>query len=526
MNKSLFILTLQTTLALTGVWSSAITAQPSTQPEDHKDLAENIDRQTFGNSPLPLWSQLTDIETATLTGITNARRGDSNSLLAFYILASGDVRTRSDYQAIMQQVQTWLTNLPASIQDQRDTAKQAEALLHAMHAEFFLQDDGSGISGYSLDQTQITRIFATKHYNCISSALLYLVLAEHYGLNVDGVLMPSHAFVQLTLPSGKRVDIETTTPNGYDIKHDEEFYAGEADWFIERQLLPPSYDDYLSREIISPFQLGLEDMWSQHSDATRMGYIDRSRLAEIRGYLQTDNENAQINRLIFYNREFGLLEANKDFNNMARMFSRIESYLQEVSYQNFSSQAFWGIYNAVAIAQAFTYVQTDRADDGMRLAKSLQRNLDKSLPEYESLNNNLFVVLNDYAKLKQGNQQFDSARLAYTGLEYECVRNEMCASGLAGLYAQWGQYYWNKKDWINVIAVFQNYLAIDNEVTQKQSVTANLESAYLNWAGDELNQGEWEAANGIYSTCLAALEKATRCETQQQALQKKAKDYY
>jgi hypothetical protein len=51
-------------------------------------------------------------------------------------------------------------------------------------------------------------------YNCVSSAVLYMILARSVGLSVGGVRTTDHAFTSV-LVNGQQVDVETTNPFGF-----------------------------------------------------------------------------------------------------------------------------------------------------------------------------------------------------------------------------------------------------------------------------------------------------------------------
>ena len=68
---------------------------------------------------------------------------------------------------------------------------------------------------YSLNQTYIDSMFQKGTYNCVSSSILYFALAKSAGLTVHGVETPSHAFCTLYLSDGRKIDVETTNPNGF-----------------------------------------------------------------------------------------------------------------------------------------------------------------------------------------------------------------------------------------------------------------------------------------------------------------------
>jgi hypothetical protein len=84
-----------------------------------------------------------------------------------------------------------------------------------MHKKFF--------KGYRENQTRLDEIINTGRYNCVSSAVLYVILAEAAGLNVRGVMTKDHAFA--TVNTGTEIiDVETTNPYGFDPGSRREFH--------------------------------------------------------------------------------------------------------------------------------------------------------------------------------------------------------------------------------------------------------------------------------------------------------------
>ncbi len=67
---------------------------------------------------------------------------------------------------------------------------------------------------YSERQTRIDTALETGVFNCVSSAVLYMIFARSVGLSVGGVRTADHAFVSV-LVDGEPVDVETTNPYGY-----------------------------------------------------------------------------------------------------------------------------------------------------------------------------------------------------------------------------------------------------------------------------------------------------------------------
>jgi hypothetical protein len=134
-----------------------------------------------------------------------AAAGDPDALLAPAIFASGDKRAPEEYAAIRARVAAFTEKLKPELAAEKNPWQRGFKLHKAMHAAFFppSREEESRPSGYVWEQSRFTGIFADGKYNCISSAILYLLLAREFGFNAQGVMLPSHAFVQLRLPDGK-----------------------------------------------------------------------------------------------------------------------------------------------------------------------------------------------------------------------------------------------------------------------------------------------------------------------------------
>ena len=164
---------------------------------------------------LSIWSELTNFDIATLDSFEQARAGNADALLMLYLFASGDVRSLTEYDRYLSSINSFVKDISQKIDTAPSEWRKGHLLFQAMHEHYFLsQDSNSGKRsntnvGYSFDQSQMSNIFQTKKYNCISSSLLFIVLARKFELDVQGVLLPSHSFVQLTLSSGKILEIET-----------------------------------------------------------------------------------------------------------------------------------------------------------------------------------------------------------------------------------------------------------------------------------------------------------------------------
>ncbi|OHD22356.1 MAG: hypothetical protein A2Y38_15785 [Spirochaetes bacterium GWB1_59_5] len=68
---------------------------------------------------------------------------------------------------------------------------------------------------YELLESRIDSGLLEGRYNCVGSASLYAILARAAGLAVRGVILDDHAYCYLII-DGRRIDVETTDPQGYD----------------------------------------------------------------------------------------------------------------------------------------------------------------------------------------------------------------------------------------------------------------------------------------------------------------------
>ncbi len=87
--------------------------------------------------------------------------------------------------------------------------EDAEILLEWMHETV--------LTRYIQEQTALDTLLDNGRYNCVSSAVLYLILARSRDIPVYGVLTADHAFCRVALDNDDGgIDVETTTAYGFD----------------------------------------------------------------------------------------------------------------------------------------------------------------------------------------------------------------------------------------------------------------------------------------------------------------------
>ena len=105
--------------------------------------------------------------------------------------------------------------------------KQFDQLKQKVTSETFLaqplEDRGRSVlkllyqdylTTYDFNQTKTNVALQTGVYNCVSSALLYMVVAKAAGLEVRGQKTSEHAFCTVYIQN-KKIDVETTNPYGF-----------------------------------------------------------------------------------------------------------------------------------------------------------------------------------------------------------------------------------------------------------------------------------------------------------------------
>jgi tetratricopeptide (TPR) repeat protein len=68
---------------------------------------------------------------------------------------------------------------------------------------------------YAMNATTLIDVIETGRYNCVSATLVFMLLGRRSGLDVSGVLLPSHARAAVRL-GGTRVPVEATHAHGFD----------------------------------------------------------------------------------------------------------------------------------------------------------------------------------------------------------------------------------------------------------------------------------------------------------------------
>ena len=143
----------------------------------------------------------------------------------------------------LRRIHALASSIPASPGFPATERERADFILNYLHRNVF--------RAYSLTQTRVDTVFANGRFNCVSSSVLYMILAKSIGLNVSGVKTIDHAFVMVHI-DGEAIDVETTSRYGFDPGNRREFHDefGRVTGFV---YVPAQ--NYHDRQTITPIEL-------------------------------------------------------------------------------------------------------------------------------------------------------------------------------------------------------------------------------------------------------------------------------
>jgi len=152
--------------------------------------------------------------------------------------ASGDAAL-SD----LEKIKSTVAALNSQIDPAADGKEKAEFILSYIHKNI--------LKSYSLYQTRLDILFSNGRFNCVSSAVLFVIMCKAAGIDASGVMTKDHAFAMVHI-NGQDIDVETTNPYGFDPGNRKEFHdsSGKITGFA---YVPPQ--NYRDRQTINQIEL-------------------------------------------------------------------------------------------------------------------------------------------------------------------------------------------------------------------------------------------------------------------------------
>ncbi|MCL2229782.1 MAG: hypothetical protein FWC01_01670 [Treponema sp.] len=281
--------------------------------------------------------------------------------------ASGDTSTSN-----MERIRTAVANLNSSSDLPSDQKEKADFILSFLHRNI--------LRNYSIYQTRIDTALTNGVYNCVSSAVLYIILCEAAGIRTSGVITREHALVIVHI-GGEEIDVETTNRFGFDPGNRREFHDqfGRLTGFA---YVPPQ--NYRDRQTIGKIELvslimnnRIADFERRNSFASSVPIaIDRAALLFGESLAATAGEtlNSQVlfadprkdlmDRLINYGAT--LLRANREDESLRWAAAASLRYPDSIRWQD---------YTFAAINNRITRLIRDRQPVNAREFLQANRNL-------------------------------------------------------------------------------------------------------------------------------------------------------
>ncbi|MHC1692603.1 MAG: hypothetical protein AB9828_06235 [Sphaerochaetaceae bacterium] len=137
-----------------------------------------------------------------------------NHVLRSALIVSGVVPEHLEtYETDLRKL---LDTLAQTTLGSKGTLARAEAALVALHSLGILKT-------YDPQATTLKDILDTGRYNCVSSAVLYLLVLKHLGIQSMGVTTADHVFCLVPI-NQRKIDVETTNRYGFDPGTKKEFF--------------------------------------------------------------------------------------------------------------------------------------------------------------------------------------------------------------------------------------------------------------------------------------------------------------
>ncbi|MDC7234068.1 MAG: hypothetical protein PQJ58_12615 [Spirochaetales bacterium] len=143
----------------------------------------------------------------------------TDNLARLALLSSGLNEQQSD--PYIEKLAVLLKKSESVITPGMDTDQKAEALLVYLHDTVFKR--------YSLTQTTVHTVLDRGTYNCVSSAMVYMIITRYHNIPVEGVHAEDHAFCRVIGTPQGGTDVETTNEWGYNPGLRKEFQSSFTD---------------------------------------------------------------------------------------------------------------------------------------------------------------------------------------------------------------------------------------------------------------------------------------------------------
>lgn len=499
-----------------------ITAYQAFCHADKPCAGGSIDYATYGNAPFPYWCNLTDFEISALQGADSARAGIPNALLALALFASGNLRDQKTVDEYAAKITSFIEKEHATIAAIKNSREKGRTLYASLCRTFFDKSFmNNKLNAYRPEQSQLSELLRTKRYNCISSALLCLIIFRYFNLEISGVILPTHVFLLYTTPEGERIEIETTHREGYDFKHDDKYFRESSSrWAKARKLRPITREEYARRRIVSAFITVCSNLANQHVSQLRMPWCDSDRLFEASGYLEPDDATAVSNRLAVYNNQFRRLDSLGDFATALRMYDKIGPILKPMFARWSAHQGMTDNLSLVWFNWILALEKNDRFNEALDKSDTLLGRIDARFKYADGLKHNIACVVGESGIHLMQQNKFLDAKILLDRFNGKLANVQQMGENYRYLYNYWAGYFFDQKKFREAIRYFETALSYTDNSGDKNITYSNIASAYINLSGIALSAGNKREAVRVLNECVEKHPECTGCRKRLDSINK------
>jgi len=468
-------ITLLPILALFISFPAKINAQnafPRIEPE-----AKALDYYRLGVQPGYSWTDLAEIS----------------------LWASGD-----DNFSGMDKLKAIVLNLNAAVNPDLSEKEKAEFILNYMHKNI--------LKNYYLYQTRLDTIISNGRYNCVSSAVFYVILCKSAGINASGVMTKDHAFAMVHI-NGQNFDVETTNQYGFDPGNRKEFHdsSGKITGFA---YVPPQ--NYRDRQTISQIELVSLILNNRIGDYERANNFSASvplavdRAALLLGDAYTKNSEVSTSDFLFADPRKDLMDRLLNYGaSLLRNNKEADGIRWAVFASSFYPDAKWQEFFSAAINNRLAkYIKEKKTQDAYSFLenhKSLISEADYVQFDMLIVDADLFNRANNFKTIDEGNDLISAVEKARaSGRLPEKRASELLTYTIQktaiSLCAPPG------KDWHSAIRYLENAISKygpNRELEQAlRTYKANLIADYHNRFAAEWNKKNYAEAERILNEGL------------------------
>lgn len=282
---------------------------------------------------------------------------------------------------------------------------------------------------YNLSSTMLDNIITDGSFNCLSSSVLYALLALELDIDVYAVSVTQHAFC-VVKTERKEIDVETTVKYGFE--------PGK-DTVIGNSVISVPRSSYGNRQKLSILQL------------IALLYSNRISLLQETVYNYREDLH-KYKKGYYFDQSSPLFRENliACFNNIAR------EYLNEGEYE-----------------KADFYIKQGRMFEPKEEAWDIL-----SIKKYT-----------DKAKEKAKEEKWDEAVAITEEAHKEIPSSKTIANNLAYFYNAWGLSYMSKNEYQKAALIFENAL---KNIGNDKDILENLKGVYYNPLVPLFNEGNYE----------------------------------